>query len=152
MKLAFRITLLALILTFSGSLMSSATTQTFVTHDGAWWQSLSRDEKITAVEGMLVGYSAGWEDAAFRSASDISTRLQRAGKNVGRSVAQHRQQLIDEEPQYGSRTFGVMVSKLDEVFNKYPKLSKTRVSLFVTCAVTSGENCLGLGAALAVGR
>jgi hypothetical protein len=42
-----------------------------VIHDGVWWQSLTRDEKDTAVEGMLVGYQSGFDDASIAAGSVI---------------------------------------------------------------------------------
>ena len=39
--------------------------RTYVTFDGAWWTSMTVSEKLTAVQGMLVGYRGGYSDGAF---------------------------------------------------------------------------------------
>jgi hypothetical protein len=141
-----------------------ATETILVSHDGVWWQSLSRPDKLIAVEGMLVGYRAGYDSAAMSGAEVLFTphivrapispksKLALSPLNVtardhSRAFGAFVDAVLDQRPSLADRTFGTMVDKIDHVYSAHPKLLKTEVSSFVECAVTSGQDCEALARA-----
>jgi len=141
-----------------------------VTHDGVWWQGLTEDRKLAAVQGMLVGFDAGYTKAQIAAGNAIdvgvditwtcvkpcppdgritpSTRAAlRALLKNGRgdhSFGLHNKfidAMISQKPAFAGRTFGTMVERLNEVYQDRPALAKVAVSIFFVCAAVSGQNC-----------
>jgi hypothetical protein len=156
MKFAALVALVLLAASFVAS-PTLATETVLVTHDGVWWGSLSRSDKLTAVEGMLVGYEAGYDSAKLTGANLLFTPLMFSTLDpkskqalspfnaTARANPRAFRAFVDavnaQEPSFADRTFGTMVDKIDEVYKAHPKLLKTGVWNFVECAATSGQDC-----------
>ena len=97
--------------------------------DGEWWTTLSYTEKVRAVQGIIEGFSAGYEEAATNLIFEKSV-----------SIPVYKR-VVAAEPSFANRNFTTSVDRLDQVYENHPRLLKTRVSLFVTCALVSGNNC-----------
>ena len=137
----------------------SGTETTIVTTDGVWWQTLSHADKLTVVEGMLVGFQAGYRSAQGNAADALSPVSEYSDKHVSsasRKVLRPVAILADKTPKFyeefdiavsaefpnvADRTFGTMVDRIDSVFDNHPKLAKLAVSRVFECAATSGQNC-----------
>jgi hypothetical protein len=97
---------------------ASATTS--LTMDGVWWQTLSRDQKIIAVEGMLAGYHSGYGDGwngGYRYA------IRAYNVPLSKSVPLLTNSLVasaTSEPAF-SKTFGTYVDEIDVWYEAHPK-------------------------------
>jgi len=134
----------------------SATEIDTVIFDGYWWQGLSPVAKLSAVEGMLVGYEAGYfaggeaaEDAIMEGAGGWSVAcstkpcpaVRVSGLTASERSALHtylggsRDKVTGavgharalKHPDFSQRHFGTIIERLDEVYNKHPKLLKINV-------------------------
>lgn len=154
-------TLAALI--FCAVLLSStgarATTTTLVTMDGVWWQGLTEDQKIAAVQAMMVAYRAGFDDGS-EAAADSAAVLKWKSWNgpkpsppsgsppVPRGIdlidqkAYHEvmQQATRNRPSFDARPFVDAVAEIDSVYRSNPTLLTTEVSAFLVCAATSPKS------------
>jgi len=105
-----------------------------VTLDGVWWMSLTPDEKVRAMQGMIVGFAAGYERGEINEYNETRPR---GDPQLPKGLSP----VDPAEPTFADRTFGTMVSKMDAVFEGHPKLAKTLVQNFVECAGESGKDC-----------
>lgn len=110
---------------------SVATVTSTVSFDGVWWQSMSRAEKLIAVQGMLVGYTAGY----VRAASNASDATE------GPSQSKFFETLVSQEPAEGDLTFGQIADRIDQVFVRHPVMRVRNVSLFVECSMIQNWDC-----------
>jgi hypothetical protein len=151
-----------------------STETVLVTHDGVWWESLTYDQKLAAVQGIMVGFEAGYSsarDAASDAISDVDwscvpsdphdpgcinrrdkvrrstiQTIQTPLKNItGAARIGYVNSLVSAvntmKPSFADRTFGMIVTRLDQVFENHPRLAKTAVSTFFECAAISGMTC-----------
>ncbi|MGA8574237.1 MAG: hypothetical protein WB609_00930 [Candidatus Cybelea sp.] len=110
------------------SLSAGVKASEYLYPDGVWWQSLPEHDKIVAVEGMLPAYEGGIRDSyAYLAAHGYP--------DSGRFLWAKRPQ------DFGGRTFGEIVRRIDDVYSSHPNLHSENVSWFVMCAATSGVSC-----------
>jgi len=86
-----------------------------LTMDGVWWQSLTQDEKVIAIQGIQAGlssgYRAGWFNAIRTFKVPPKVRLTpEAAKKLG-----------FVKPPYFSKSFGTYVDELDHWYEVHPK-------------------------------
>ncbi|MBD5605185.1 MAG: hypothetical protein IAI48_08870 [Candidatus Eremiobacteraeota bacterium] len=114
----------------------SATATERIIFDGAWWQSLTHDEQLIAVQGMLSGYSAGFLDGA------VGEELPRK-PTMAQLDARTRQ--LDRVAKYAYAespySFGTIVDRISAAYRDHPALEKIRVENFYDCAATSVDGC-----------
>jgi hypothetical protein len=111
-----------------------------VTHDGVWWQSMDRAQRTIAIEGLLVGFDAGYGLASFYATTALQSNLHQTGR-FSPPLQSFKRRVDKVKPTLSDRTFKTMVDEIDKVYDTHPKLLKLNVSLFVQCAVMSGSKC-----------
>jgi len=125
---------LSMVIAMHGS--AKATETIVVTEDGAWWTSMTRGEKLIAVEGMLVGYDAGYESGVFEAAFKA---VPTSANDLPRWVTP----ALKAQPDMSNRTFATTIDHLDAIFEHHPERSRWLVSPFFECAATR-KSCAGL--------
>jgi len=110
-----------------------STENTTLIPDGAWWTTMTNNEKIVAIEGMYSGYYAGWADGVLNAASKAT----RASSAWPRWV----DAALIVTPNFSDRTLAVVVARLDAVFVGHPERAKWLVYPFFKCAAASGWEC-----------
>ncbi len=139
--------LCVLIALAGGYSATRATEQTIVTFDGAWWTSLDTSQKYAAVEGMIVGYQAGYQRGAgnaveYMSPSEAKAQgFPAAFKAFSARGAALYQRAMNMNDAGSDRTFGTMTNELDAYFVNQPTRAKELVEYRVWCAITSGAHC-----------
>ena len=126
--LALPLALLFCFLTTAGT--TTATVTDTVTFDGVWWQSMSRSDKLIAVQGMLVGYDSGY----LRAATLASDATEGTGTTFFHT-------LTNQQPGMADLTFGQIVDRIDAVFISHSSLRSKDVSLFFECAAIESWDC-----------
>lgn len=106
-----------------------AAAQQRITFDGTWWQNLSHDEKISAVQGMLVAFEGA------RQVGIVDACLKYYPKTYKTCMTK-----VPVSPVL-DLTFGSYVDRIDAVYREHPALLHWRVSTFVPCTVTYGQGC-----------
>ncbi len=122
--------LLAILVASSTVLYARATTATeTVRMDAAWWNDLSEAAKTTAVQGMLVGFSAGEEFGYSRAHSLV--------RNDHSPNAAHFEKLLYAHYQSGratfSKTFGTYVHEVSDLYANNPSIADHAVREFFGC-------------------
>ena len=136
--------ILCLILAAGGGFTAArATEQTVLTFDGAWWTGLTRAEKLMAVEGMIVGFGAGYGSGTFSSwLAVFSNRPKTPPANIKALFDKIQKRIVADTTTTGNdRNFGTMVDELDNHFEGHDDRQKESVSQSVWCALTSGQHC-----------
>jgi len=145
--------LIALVLLTSSA--SSGTVVSLVTLDGAWWTDLAQDQKLAAMQGMLVGHDAGWRSAVDGVAAGMAKADSWHGRANGwdkPTIAKWRVYALKLNPVFSNRTFAEMVDQMDSVFVGHPGRKKWIVSPFVLCAARSGSSCASYARSLEARR
>jgi hypothetical protein len=110
-------------------LSASAMAQQRISMDGAWWQSLTRDEKISVVQGMLTAFESGHVNGIADTCYKLNPKTYKAC--MAKMGPAKRLDL----------TFGGYADRIDAVYREHPALLHQHVSLFVACTLTYNEGC-----------
>jgi len=86
-----------------------------LTMDGVWWQALTHDEKVIAVQGMAAGLFSGYDPAHTDGWFDAIETLK-----VPFTPA-NAKKLRFGNPPYFSKSFGTYVDELDAWYEVHPK-------------------------------
>jgi len=101
---------------------------TSITFDGVWWQGLSSNAKVVALQGILagidMGYTLGWFGGDLYISNTYMTPQQRAA-----ITNQKLKKSLDEvdalraaAPTF-SKTFGTYVDEIDVWYEVHPKMT-----------------------------
>lgn len=108
---------------------TSSTERTIVTIDGAWWNGLTLTEKLSAVQGILVGYDAGYEEAAFVMAyahvTPTETNHQFAAVQRFHDLVSVYSRTLQKNTASLDRSFGTMVQEIDDYFSNRRLIKRT---------------------------
>lgn len=109
------------------SLFSSPTPATqLVSFDGTWWTSLTDDEQVTAIEGLLGGYQAGFNNGYIRALSNDRYHYH--------STRTDAQAVGDPDShQYFSKTFGVYQQEVTDFYSQHPSSTDVLVGDVMAC-------------------
>jgi len=99
---------------------------TSITFDGVWWQGLSSNAKVVALQGILagidMGYTSGWYGGDLYVSNTYLTPQQRTAV-----INQHAKKPLDEldalraaAPTF-SKTFGTYVDEINVWYEVHPK-------------------------------
>lgn len=128
-----------------------STTVTYLTTDGIWWEGLSDEDRVVAVQGMLAGFNAGYNNALAQALFDVAdTAAKKTGPFVYSKLSNVEianrfngimKQVQRERPSFAYRAFSKTADIITSTYENHPALAKTDVSVFVACAATNGFNC-----------
>ena len=99
-----------------------------VSFDGVWWTSLTEDEQLTAIEGIIGGYGSGYNNGYIAAADNNILHY-----HSTRSAAQ-----LTGDPQYNahfSKTFGVYQQEVTDFYSAHTSSMKVDVSDVMSCLV-----------------
>jgi len=131
------VTLLAAVLVLA--IRGAAAGTEIVAFDGVWWQSLTRQQQLVAVAGMLSGYEAGY---AQGNLDDQKARASQNSVNA-KSRAATVERIIAGAHTGSDFSFTTIADRISAVYRDHPKLVRFPVSLFYRCAMIEPEGCEG---------
>ena len=121
---ALRFIVAALLILFIASPAARATT--YVSLDGTWWAGLTNDEQVTAVETLISGYEAGYNNGFIRAAGkdtihyhSTRTEAQLAG-DVALNVT-------------FSKVFGSYQQEITDFYSSHPSSMDVTVGNVMSC-------------------
>lgn len=127
-----------------GMLPIAANATETVLFDGAWWQSLTRNEQVLVVEGILVGRGAGWNSGVSASAQKIMKMPPRRDLPPAESNTLLDSVLKLFSAPGGARspyTFGTIADRISAVYRDHPRLIDLKVDVLVDCAAYKTNGC-----------
>jgi len=109
-----------------------------VTFDGVWWQSLSRVDKDTAVQGMLAGYVSGY----YRAKSDAGDAVFSKAKSLtmGQSVGIYNL-IVSQQPPSMNAAFGTIIDRINDLYADHPETLKDATAYYIACAASDSGDC-----------
>jgi hypothetical protein len=109
-----------------------------VFEDSGWWQSLSHNEQLIAVEGMMVGYTQGF--AAGAVGEDLPLKPTRA-ELVERA---HQLDRVAQSALVGTPYTSAMIAdRISAIYREKPGLAHLAVVTLCVCAATTADRCEG---------
>jgi hypothetical protein len=85
-----------------------------ITTDGVWWQALSRDQKITAMQGLQAGLTTGYFSGFLDAEIQVSLGLKLPVATVNKKIETNYQPVF-------SKSFGTYIDELDVWYEVHPK-------------------------------
>jgi hypothetical protein len=127
--------------------------------DGVWWQGLTEDQKIAAVQAMMVAYRKGYYDGSDEAAGNAAILKWKSWGGPRptpppgspsappgidfidqKAYRQVMQQTTANRPSFDGRPFVDAVTEIDAIYRAHPSLLTTEVSAFLVCAATSPKS------------
>jgi hypothetical protein len=99
--------------------------------DGTWWQALTADQKIVAVQSLIAGYRIGFFEGHF---IQLGIDMKKASK------AAIDQMKFAERLRF-SKSVETYVIDINSFYDKYPDLRHLDVSNLVSCMDRHDYNC-----------
>jgi len=106
--------------------------------DSGWWQSLSRNEQVVAVEGMMLGYTEGFRDGAV--GEDLPLRPTRAERDARAHQLDRVAKLALAGTPY---TSAMIADRISAIYREKPGLVHLAVVGLCVCVATRADRCEG---------
>lgn len=120
-----------------------ASASTTVTFDSVWWNGLSQDEQIVAVEGAIDSYQQGYTNGAIALSGTVHDYMLQHVKVSDRdSIATAMYHALDKMPKMTpifSKTFGTYIHGISDFYSNFPDASKVTIGGIVVCLADKPE-------------